>query len=179
MALADRSLAELLEAVATATPAPGGGTSVAWTCALAAALAQMAGAPAGRAGELRARALALAEDELGAYAPVLEAQRLPGDDPLRGERIDAALARASDSPLEIARVAAEVATLAARAAAGAGPALRGDAAAGALLAEAACRAAARLVEINLADRPDDERLARAAELVGRAADARRDALGGP
>ncbi|MEA2254936.1 MAG: hypothetical protein QOG35_981, partial [Solirubrobacteraceae bacterium] len=31
---------------------------------------------------------------------------------------------------------------------------------------------------NLADRPDDERLAQAAELARRAADARREALGG-
>jgi formiminotetrahydrofolate cyclodeaminase len=178
MALADRSLAELLDAVAAATPAPGGGTSIAWTCALAASLAQMAGAPAGAAGELRARALALAEEELVAYAPVLEAGRLPADDPLRAERLDAALARASETPLQIARVAADVAALAARAAAGAGAALGGDGAAGALLAEAACRAATRLVEIDLAGRPGDERLAQAAELARRAADARREALGG-
>ncbi|MEA2255090.1 MAG: Formiminotransferase-cyclodeaminase, partial [Solirubrobacteraceae bacterium] len=109
----------------------------------------MAGAPAGAAGELRARALALAEEELAAYAPVLEAGRLPADDPLRAERHDAALARASETPLQIARVAADVAALAARAAAGAGAALGGDGAAGALLAEAACRAATRLVEIDL------------------------------
>jgi formiminotetrahydrofolate cyclodeaminase len=45
------------------------------------------------------------------------------------------------------------------------PNLRGDAATAALLAEAAIRASANLVEINLATRETDERIARARELV--------------
>ncbi|MGH2949557.1 MAG: cyclodeaminase/cyclohydrolase family protein, partial [Solirubrobacteraceae bacterium] len=135
------SLEELLEAVAERTPAPGGGAAAAWACALAASLAEMAGEE--RAAPLRALALELAERDMRAYAPVLEAQR-SGSDP------SAALSAAADSTIAIARAAAEVAGLAEKAATSGRQALRGDAVTGALLAEAACSAAVRLTELNLA-----------------------------
>src|SRR5215218_780492 len=107
-ALADRPLRELLDDVAAPTPAPGGGSSAAVACALAAGLLEMAvgvtrrregdsgetprwAQLAERAAALRAEASALAERELTAYAPVLEALRLPAADADRAERIDAAL----------------------------------------------------------------------------------------
>jgi formiminotetrahydrofolate cyclodeaminase len=126
--------------------------------------ASFAGQDTGRARELRARALELAERELSAYAPVLEAMRLPQDDPTRTEKLDSALSNAADSPLEIARVAAEVAAMAGDLAARGNRTLEGDANTGAELARAACRAAARLAEINLSARPDDPRLAEAKQL---------------
>ena len=43
-ALADRSLGQLLEQVAAESPSPGGGSSCALTCALAAGLVEMAAA---------------------------------------------------------------------------------------------------------------------------------------
>jgi formiminotetrahydrofolate cyclodeaminase len=104
-----------------------------------------------RAGQLRTRALELAEIELHAFEPVLEALRLPRDDPERDARVNAARVEASRSPLEIAGVAAEVAELAAELAGSGNPNLAGDAIAGALLAEAAARAAAKLVQINLTE----------------------------
>jgi formiminotetrahydrofolate cyclodeaminase len=55
------------------------------------------------------------------------------------------------------------------------PAVRGDALAGVLIAEAATAAAASLVEINLAGR-DDADLARARDARRRAQEAREDAL---
>ena len=61
-----------------------------------------------------------------------------------------------------------MAELAAAAARGARRSVEGDATAGALLAEAATRAAARLVELNLAEQPADPRLAAARELAARA-----------
>lgn len=115
-----------------------------------------------RADELRARALELAEIELDAYAPVLEALRLPREDPDRAERVDAARTEASQSPLEVSRIAAEVADLAAELATAGNPNLSGDAIAGALLAEAAAQAAAKLVAINLTDGPMVDQAAEAA-----------------
>jgi formiminotetrahydrofolate cyclodeaminase len=126
-----------------------------------------------RAGLLRTRALELAEIELHAYWPVLEALRLPREDPDRSRRVADARSQASRSPLEVARVAAEVAELAADLAHAGNPNLAGDAIAGALLAEAAAQAAARLVEINL-DR--GAMVDEARESARRAASARQAAL---
>ena len=90
----------------------------------------------GRAGELRAEALELAERELTVYAAVLDTPRLPPDAPGRAERLEAALSDAADSPLAVARAAAEVAGLAAEVALTGNRHLRGDAISGAVLAEA-------------------------------------------
>jgi formiminotetrahydrofolate cyclodeaminase len=192
-ALVDRSLGQLLDQVAAESPSPGGGSSCALACALAAGLAQMAAAFTlarseyserhermaalrARAGELRADAVALAERELHVYGAVLDALRLPEDDPGRAAQLDAALSDATDSPLAVARTAAEVAELAAEAARTGNRNLRGDAIAGALLAEAACAAAARLAGLNLAGRPDDPRREETQELPRRALEARLAAL---
>jgi methenyltetrahydrofolate cyclohydrolase len=135
---------------------------------MAAGLTEMAAAFAGRdteqSRELRDRALELAQRELTAYGPVLDATRLPKEDPARTGKLDAALSDAADSPLEIAEVAAEVERIATDLAATGNRTLTGDANAAAELAGAARRAAARLVEINLSARPDDPRLARARKL---------------
>ena len=126
-----------------------------------------------RARELRARALELAEIELHAYEPVLEALRLPRDDPDRAGRVRAAQEVASESPLEVARVAAELAELSCDLARTGNQNLAGDAIAGALLAEASSQAAARLVAINLTEGPV---VGEATELARRAAAARETAL---
>ena len=118
-----------------------------------------------RAGALRARALALRDEDLEAYVPVLEALRLPRDDPARARRLRDASSTAAEPPLAIAEAAAEVAELARTVAAAGRPALRGDALAGADLAAGAARAAARLVEINV---PGDPRVERARAAVARA-----------
>jgi methenyltetrahydrofolate cyclohydrolase len=170
----------LVDQIGERTPAPGGGTTSACACALGAALLEMAAAIEGRGeGErmrlLREHALELAERELSSYAPVLAARRLPADDPERATRIDDALTDASAVPLAIAEAASEVAELGAGIAAGSGRAVRGDALAGVLLAEAAAAAAAALVEINLAGREAEE-LTRAREAATRAAAARSTAL---
>jgi formiminotetrahydrofolate cyclodeaminase len=169
MPLADQPLATLLAQIAAATPAPGGGSTAAVACALAAALVEMsAGPPHERAAKLQAQALELAEEDLSSYARVLDAERLPAEDPTRLERVRAALSAASDTPLAIAAVGCEVAELGAEVARGARVHVEGDAAAAALLAEAATRAAARLVELNLAAMPDDVRLRTAGEYAARA-----------
>lgn len=193
--LADRPLADLLAQVAAQRPAPGGGTSAALTCALAAGLTEMAAAftLAGeryadshdamqrvreRAAVVRHETLALAERELHSYEPVLEAMRLPPDASDRERRVAEALSQATDPPLAIARAAAEVAELGAEAADGGNLHLRGDAITGVLLAEAACRSAGRLVEANLAQLPQDPRTGEILELVTRGDAARRRVLDG-
>ena len=189
---ARRPLVDLLDDVAAEVPAPGGGASAAWTTALAAGLVDMAARftlargehaavhgrmreVSARAAELRARALELAERELHAYEPVLEALKLPREDPSRPERMESALSAAAGPPLEIAGAAAEVSELAAEMVAGGSRLLEGDAVAGLLLAEAACRAAARLVRINLGGREGDPRLDELTSLVERVSAARSSA----
>jgi methenyltetrahydrofolate cyclohydrolase len=172
--LGKQPLDEFLADVAAATPAPGGGSSAAFTAALAAALVEMAARLASmedapeQASELRARALRLADEELKSYAPVLVA-------PDAHER-ELALAAASEPPARITETAADVAELGAQVAASASASVRGDALTGVVLAEAAALAAFRLVEINVGSGPVLER-ARQAEL--RAVKARASATGRP
>ncbi len=189
MPFQDHSLGELLDQIAAREPAPGGGTAAALTAATAAALVEMAiaftpvkspgaspddrEATSRRAATLRAGLLELAEADIRSYAPVLSALRLEHGSPERAARLAAALSSAAAVPLAIATSAAEVAELGAGAAAAGSRHLIGDAAAGVLLAEAACGAAARLVELNLATAPEDPRRAAAAESVARALTARR------
>jgi methenyltetrahydrofolate cyclohydrolase len=186
---------ELLDALAEQTPAPGGGTAAALAGTLAAGLVQMAarftlarealaerhqrmGEILERAGELRERMLELAEVELHAYEPVLEALRLSADDPQRAQRLSAARSRAAQSPFELAVAAAELACLGEETARAGNPNLEGDALTGCLLAEAACRAATRLVEINLPGGEEDPRVREARDHSRRALTARERALPG-
>jgi formiminotetrahydrofolate cyclodeaminase len=179
--LGEQGLGTFLAGVAEATPAPGGGTSSAVALALGSALVEMSAGLAGdaeaaaRAAGLRAEALSLAERELTSYAPVLEAVRLPRDDPTRAERLAGALLAASGTPLTIAERAAEAAELGAAVADASSQSVRGDAVTGAVLAEAACAAAAGLVEVNLARQPDAVELSRARQARARAARARSEA----
>jgi methenyltetrahydrofolate cyclohydrolase len=183
--LGEQALGSFLDDVAAATPAPGGGSSAAMTLALGAALVEMSASLAGdsksaaRAAALRAEGLELGEVELSSYAPVLEAVRLPRDDPSRAGRLDAALLEASREPLTIAELAAEAAELGAAVAAGSSPSVRGDAVAGTVLAEAACAAAAGLVEVNLARQSSAPELDRTRGAAGRAARARAAAAAPP
>ena len=124
---------------------------------------------AAQAAALGDRSLALADEDHVAYAHALEQLRTPDRDAALGR----ALHRAAEVPLRIAETAADVAALAALAARDGDDAVRGDAWAAATLAEAASIAAARLVHINLATRPDDE-LSLRADAAARAATAARD-----
>ena len=172
------SLREFCDTVAAETPAPGGGSVAAIVAAFGAALAAMvarfstepweaAPGAVAQAEALRARLLPLADEDARAYESVLVALRLPRE--LQPEARDAAigeaLSRAANVPLTIAETALDVSSLAAELAERGNPNLRGDAATAAVVGEAAVRATANLVEINLAMRADDERIARARELV--------------
>jgi formiminotetrahydrofolate cyclodeaminase len=116
---------------------------------------------------LRARVLPLADEDARAYESFLAARRMPNEieTEVRDAAIGAALSRAADVPLAIAEVALDVGSLACELAERGNQNLRGDAATAVLLAEAAVRASANFVEINLGMREEDERVARARELV--------------
>jgi formiminotetrahydrofolate cyclodeaminase len=183
--LNDLPLSEVLDRLAEKTPSPGAGSTAALVCSMAAALLEMTAAfdttPMGsacgvRAGALRGRALELAERELHSYEPVLAALRRPASDPDREARIASAMAAASTAPLAIASVAAQLAGIAAETVDGVSDQLVGEAVVASELAEGACRAAARLVQINLAGAPGDPRLTEVAGLVKAAAEARAETL---
>lgn len=136
-----------LDEVAARTPAPGGGAVAAMTAASAAALVSMAARfssadeTAKTGDELRAHLVQLASDDAAAYTAVLATQ---------GKARQEALRHATEIPRAIVSAALEVATLAHGLVENGNPRLLGDARVAELLAEAAGKAAAVLVEINTA-----------------------------
>jgi formiminotetrahydrofolate cyclodeaminase len=172
------SVHELLDEVSSPEPMPGAGYCAALTLEMAAGLVVMAArisraewgearGAAAQATTLRERVAPLAERNVEAYrdaVALLTAPEAGGrDDELRD-----ALSRAAGVPLEIAEIAVDVASLAAVVAERGDQALRADAVSAALLAEAAARAAATLVEVNLGTTSSDERVAHARDLAGSA-----------
>lgn len=162
MSFKEESLSCFLDQVASSDPAPGGGAVAAVGTALAAGLVSMAGrfsmehlpdagAVVNEAAALRLQALDLADRDAEAYSGVREAYALPKEIDAEGRRaqIKAALDRATAVPLEIVRVATRVTVLGSRLAQGGNQNLKGDAQTAALLATAAARGAATLVEINV------------------------------
>jgi formiminotetrahydrofolate cyclodeaminase len=166
------SLEDLLAEVASPQPVPGGGFVAAVSVAMAAGLVTMAArlssdwpearGAAAQAETLRARARELARRNAEAYSQALAA--LGGEEEkyrTRDETLADALDRAADVPLQIGDAAAAVTTLAAEVADRGEPSVRADCAVAASLATAGARAAASLVEVNLATTGDDERVVRA------------------
>ena len=180
---------DLLDEVASSDLAPGGGFVAAIAVSMAAGLVAMAarrsrghwaeapGAVA-QAEALRLRVAPLAELNAEAYVKAVGAlQAKESVEPeLRDETIARALARAAGIPLQIGEAASDVSTLAAAVAEQGEPNLRADVATAALLSEAGAKAAATLVEINLATTTEDQRVARARDLVATASAARERAL---
>jgi len=186
--LGPSALDAFLDALEAPAPSPCGGTAAAVSAAMAAALVTMvargsrswaAGAGiAAQATALRTRLTALGDEDAAAFERVLVTMRdQTGTSEQRDFALGAALISAAEVPLRIGEAAADVAELAALAAMDGAPHLRPDAAAAAVLAEAAVRAATHLVEINLAVVPGDHHSERAARLAAASADARARALG--
>jgi glutamate formiminotransferase/formiminotetrahydrofolate cyclodeaminase len=177
------TLDDWTDAVASVSPAPGGGTVSAVAGAMAAALAAMVGrltvgrkkyvAVDGefrqlveRAEVLRVRLRRLGDEDAAAFNAVSAAYALPKEpEEARKDAIQKALMGAAEVPLETLRAAGEVAALAARAAEAGNKNAVSDAGVGALLAGAAARGAAYNVRINVAGMP---RPAEAAALVAEA-----------
>jgi len=184
----EHPLDRFLDELEAPAPSACGGTAAAVAAAMAAALVTMVArgstgwadgaGVASQARALRSRLAALGDDDAAAFEHVLVTMRdRSGTPEQRDFALGAALLRAAEVPLRIAEAAADVAELAAAAAAEGSPQLRPDATAAAALADAATRAAAHLVEINLAIVPGGRHSERAALLVTAAAEARERALG--
>jgi methenyltetrahydrofolate cyclohydrolase len=182
-------LGDVLGHIASEVPSPAGGSAAAIAVAMGAGLTAMCarnsrewpearGATA-QAETLRARIEPLAQADAEVYENALAAFGLPErlEPEVRDATLGVALERAAAVPLAIAEVGADVADLAADLAEKGNPRLRGDAVAGALLAEAGTRAAAHLVRVNLGAIADDVRVIRADANAEAASRAVRRALG--
>jgi formiminotetrahydrofolate cyclodeaminase len=185
MALYDRNLREMLDEIAGPTPAPGAGAVSGVVIAMAAGLIASAArrstdwegskGVAAQAQALRSRVERLAEANEEAYLEALALIEGASEDGDRDEAIGKALDTAAEVPLAIAECAYDVALLGAEAAEHAARGGAEDACAAAMLAEAAARAVAGLVAVNLISRPGDERVDHAKRLADAATNAARRA----
>src|SRR4051794_19435316 len=178
-------LEEYLDELARETRVPGAGPAAALTAAAAASLVAMAArysrgtwseatTSVAQAEALRRRATRLAVEDAEALEAFLTARETIVDPrpEARDFHLGRTLGRAAEVPLAIGETACDVALLAEHVADRGDPDVRADAAAAAMLAHAAARAAAHLVEVNLASIDADQRVARAldfAETAGEAA----------
>lgn len=171
---------ELADLISTPEAVPASGWVAGVTAALGAALVAKvaarsdgwsgaAGARA-QAADLRDRLLDLSAQDARVYEAVLDELEEPG------VGLAEALAVSAEVPLAIAEASADVALLAASAAECADGPVRADADAAAALAAGAARAAAKLIAVNLATTPGDERIAAADRALETAEDAARAAF---
>ena len=183
--VASVSVREFVDAASSDTPAPGGGAVSGVAAALAAALAGMAGRYAvkrspesdsfrrlvERADAIAARGVVLADEDAAAYSGYLEATRLPREpnpEPRR-QAMRAALDAASEVPLELTRLAVEVAAAGEELATSGNPNLLADACSATFLAAGAASGAALMVSENLRrSTPEDPRIAESARLAAEA-----------
>ncbi len=168
--LTQLSVTEFLEALASASPTPGGGSASALGAAMGAAMVEMAcNLTVGRekfaaveaelrdvlaqASAARGDLTAAVDDDTTAYAAVSAAYKLPrNSDEEKAQRtavIQGALEGACEVPLRVARRAAEVVRLSRIAQAKANPNVASDALVAELLARAGMDGAIANVEINL------------------------------
>ena len=188
MDLRTPQVGELLDRIAEGPPPPGGGSVAALSAAMAAGLVVMAARAHGELGlaaqahGLRERLVVLAEEDAEALEHALEglARQTPeGRQEARDFSLGRALRRAADQPVLIAEAAEDVALAAAELASRIEGPVKADAAVAAVIAEAAARVAAHLVQINLATVEGDERLVRALDAAGSASVAARKAAPQP
>jgi formiminotetrahydrofolate cyclodeaminase len=187
--LLDAPLRDVLDTLAGEGPAPGGGSAAAIVVAMAAGLVTMvaraskehwaeAGGVIGQAESFRARVAPLVQADADAYSEALG--KLRNRDELearyRDQKLEAALDRAAEIPLQIAEAGSDLAALAALLVENGNPEVRADAAIASVLAEGGTRAAAKLVEINLGATEDDPRVRHARLLVSVAGEAAERAL---
>ncbi len=163
-----RTLGEILAAIAARTPAPGGGAAAALTAAMSAALVQMvvrysAGQPDEDLASLErlgSDALRLADADAQAFAALSRLWKLPRDDARRRAGWAGAVAAAIAAPRGVKQTALDTLKLLDRLSATANANLRSDVAIAALLAVTGARSAAWNVRVNLPLVDDPEEAAR-------------------
>lgn len=176
MSFSDMTIREFLDQLASPSPSPSGGSAAALAGALGAALVAMVSrlttgkrnyeevsaelaALVPRAEEKRRVLLELIDKDAEAYDRVISGYRLPKDtDEQKGARaiaVQLALKDAAEVPFQIAAACAAILDMVLPVAAKGNKNAESDAGAAALLAEAALRAAAMNVEINLSLIKDD------------------------
>ena len=112
--IAEKSLRDVLDAFASASPTPGGGSACAAAAAFGTALLRMAASIAGvdqqSLARIEERLLAAVDADAAAYRYVIAAQRQPqdtaGERGLRAAAIQLALREATEVPLSIMRLSA-------------------------------------------------------------------------
>lgn len=184
MGVGKRTVDDFLEALASPSPTPGGGSVAALCGALSVALTRMVSSLAvgkegyeavqadlrdleGRAKALQGRLVGLADEDARAYDSVIAAMRLPkktdAERAARVEAMQAAYRHATEVPLETMQSCAEALELALLAAQKGNRRAITDAGIAALTAEAGLRAASLNVRINLSALKDNEFRARVEE----------------
>jgi methenyltetrahydrofolate cyclohydrolase len=167
----DASLAVVLDQLAAENIAAAGGSAAAVVAAMAASLVMLSARAAvgawgdadgavAQGGALRRRSQALATAAAEAYADAAQALR----DRDRDRDLGTKLQHAADVPLQVARVAADVAALADEVAERGNPDRLADAVVAGLLARSAVASASHLVEVNLALTAGDPRRGEVDEL---------------
>ena len=182
--LADKSLPALLEELAAPSEVPGSGSALAVALALAAATLQMASrlstetwpeanGIAAQAESLRERATAVIDEDAETYRRALEAGEGESGDTQeqRDWALGQAMIAAAEPPLELARLAGDLAELCRYAAARVEPRVRADVVAAAALAAGVARGARELVAVNLTALEEDPRVVEADRIASAAADA--------
>lgn len=174
MHIADTRFGDLLDSLASKSPAPGGGAAAAMLGATASSLAGMVvaysigkkslsehqpmlEAAAERLASASAQFLALAAQDAEAYSALNALQKLPTDDPVRINQQPAALRRAIETPDAARILAMDVLELVGSLVGRTNPYLKSDLAIAAVAAESAAVAAGWNVRINAPGLPDDER----------------------
>ena len=168
--LAELSIKDFLEKVASDTPLPAGGSVTALTAALGASLSEMAArrtigrkgyesvqtemmSAAKKAAEYRKMLIRHIDNDVEAYSEVMNAYQLPKtteeDKEYRKQAIETGLKKAADIPLQVARCSSELMNLAQLIAQKGNRNCAPDAQVGAMIAKAAALAALHNVHINL------------------------------
>ncbi|HVO42641.1 MAG TPA: glutamate formimidoyltransferase [Aggregatilineales bacterium] len=164
-------LADFVNAVASSSPAPGGGAVAALVGTLAAALAEMvAGLTIGKkkyaaveaemieladsARRLRVQLLDAVDRDTAAYAAVMDAYKIDKSNPTRDPAIQGALREAAKVPLQVMQLTLDALALLHRVAEHGNPNAATDAATGAHIALAAMEAAGLNVRVNASNLTD-------------------------